>query len=227
MKSDGGKSVAANVIATYVGHTRAKPVKRTGGGEPVYPMINGRPPAVYDAEGKRHEKLDYVVRSSVPDTEMVPIDPESHLFVPFIVFMPLVSPSRLVGQCSRSFLSNELVLRCLGTKPPLFWWRVVAITSPYSIRGLRCDPLPCADAGLAMSTPAVSTSLTPSSDGKVNNKAQCWCDKDGPSRCSKCHWACYCSKEHQRADWSRHKLYCQSPAISESTSIRKGKTTTP
>ena len=31
-------------------------------------------------------------------------------------------------------------------------------------------------------------------------------------RCARCRAAIYCCKEHQRADWSRHKIECNGPS---------------
>ncbi len=37
----------------------------------------------------------------------------------------------------------------------------------------------------------------------------CTADKDAPlSRCGKCHIVLYCCREHQQADWRRHKVEC-------------------
>jgi len=37
------------------------------------------------------------------------------------------------------------------------------------------------------------------------------CDKQTRHRCSRCHRVYYCSQDHQRTDWGRHKALCQRP----------------
>ncbi|XP_063773847.1 egl nine homolog 1 [Pseudophryne corroboree] len=44
-------------------------------------------------------------------------------------------------------------------------------------------------------------------------------------RCGRCRSSFYCSKEHQRQDWKKHKLVCKGPAAGDSPAARSSSTT--
>ena len=46
----------------------------------------------------------------------------------------------------------------------------------------------------------------------LENKCEI-CDVDSTKFCSKCKQVYYCGAEHQKEDWSRHKLVCKKPEI--------------
>lgn len=61
-----------------------------------------------------------------------------------------------------------------------------------------------------------SNSSTPSTDKKDRCAV---CSVPADKRCSKCHKVYYCSAEHQKQDWRRHRPSCNSSNPSVSTSI--------
>lgn len=59
---------------------------------------------------------------------------------------------------------------------------------------------------------------------RQTEKAPCHapgCEEVGASLCSRCRKVGYCSKEHQRADWGRHKKECKPSLPSFTNSISK------
>ena len=56
----------------------------------------------------------------------------------------------------------------------------------------------------------ISRTQTQTSSGAVQPGMKCTiCGQiEGLLRCSRCKTTVYCSKEHQKLDWKRHKLFC-------------------
>ncbi|KAL6267173.1 hypothetical protein P5V15_000252 [Pogonomyrmex californicus] len=72
-----------------------------------------------------------------------------------------------------------------------------------------------------MSGPIVDRTQT-HGDGPVQTGAQVTCaycnESDKLSRCSRCKAVFYCTKEHQRRDWKRHREFCAThPAVTASS----------
>lgn len=71
-----------------------------------------------------------------------------------------------------------------------------------------------------MSGPIISCAQTTDDDVQIDQSVICVvCNKtDKLLRCSRCKVVFYCTKEHQRRDWKRHKEFCtKHPAHSAAT----------
>lgn len=66
-----------------------------------------------------------------------------------------------------------------------------------------------------MSGPTVSRAQTPGGDVQIGATVVCVvCNRtDKLLRCSRCKAVFYCTKEHQRRDWKRHKEFCTTHSI--------------
>lgn len=59
-----------------------------------------------------------------------------------------------------------------------------------------------------------------SKDGEISILGACAiCEKSASLRCAGCRRRFYCSKEHQRDDWTSHKLSCRPWEIRENTEL--------
>lgn len=66
-----------------------------------------------------------------------------------------------------------------------------------------------------MSGPIVSRAQTPGGDVQIGTTVGCViCNRtDKLLRCSRCKAVSYCTKEHQRRDWKRHKEFCATHSV--------------
>ncbi|KOC59017.1 Egl nine like protein 1 [Habropoda laboriosa] len=66
-----------------------------------------------------------------------------------------------------------------------------------------------------MSGPIVSRAQTPGGDVQIGATVGCVvCNRtDKLLRCSRCKAVFYCTKEHQRRDWKRHKEFCATHSV--------------
>ncbi|XP_060825876.1 egl nine homolog 1 [Bombus pascuorum] len=66
-----------------------------------------------------------------------------------------------------------------------------------------------------MSGPIVSRAQTPGGDVQIGTTVGCViCNRtDKLLRCSRCKAVFYCTKEHQRRDWKRHKEFCATHSV--------------
>lgn len=66
-----------------------------------------------------------------------------------------------------------------------------------------------------MSGPIVSRAQTPGGDAQIGATVGCVvCNRiDKLLRCSRCKAVFYCSKEHQKRDWKRHKEFCATHSV--------------
>ena len=66
-----------------------------------------------------------------------------------------------------------------------------------------------------MSGPIVSRAQTPGGDVQIGVTLGCViCNRtDKLLRCSRCKAVFYCTKEHQRRDWKRHKEFCATHSV--------------
>lgn len=66
-----------------------------------------------------------------------------------------------------------------------------------------------------MSGPTVSRAQTPGGDVQIGGSASCVvCNKtDKLLKCSQCRAVFYCTKEHQKRDWKRHKEFCTTHSV--------------
>ncbi|XP_024937102.1 uncharacterized protein LOC107274942 isoform X2 [Cephus cinctus] len=79
-----------------------------------------------------------------------------------------------------------------------------------------------------MSAPVVSRAQTASSAVPAGIVGCVVCKRsDKLLRCSRCKIAVYCTKEHQRLDWKRHKAFCQKHPPHLSVTVEPSYETTP
>lgn len=66
-----------------------------------------------------------------------------------------------------------------------------------------------------MSGPTVSRAQTPGGDVQIGATVICVvCNRtDKLLKCSRCKAVFYCTKEHQRRDWKRHKEFCATHSV--------------
>lgn len=48
---------------------------------------------------------------------------------------------------------------------------------------------------------------------------KCFCGKEAHQRCSGCQAVFYCSREHQKTDWKKHRSNCKAYRVEQTLTI--------